>query len=245
MGAGAPLIILHGLFGASDNWLSIGKRLSENYKIYLLDQRNHGNSFHSDSFTYDDLANDLLQFINSKSLKTPIIIGHSMGGKAAMKLAVKNAAMIKKLIVVDIAPKYYPVHHQHIIDALKSIDLKKIKSRSDADEALAVHFDNKVLRQFLLKNLSRESDDYSWKINIPAIEENLENIGEGLEKGETYDGKALFINGTLSDYVTEDDFPLIKTHFPSVIIKSISAGHWVHAEKPEEFLKLIYEFLSK
>lgn len=246
MGEGAPLIILHGLFGSTDNWLSVGKELSQDYKVYLIDQRNHGDSPHSPSFTYADMASDLNEFISEHEIKEPVIIGHSMGGKTVMKFALSYPDLLKKLIVVDIAPRHYPVHHDVILRGLQAIDVGALKTRREADATLAEYVPELGVRQFLLKNLGRNTEGgYEWKINLPVISEKIENVGEGLQEGDRFEKPTLFINGAASGYIKEADKPLIQQIFPKSEVKTIEgAGHWVHAEKPEEFTDIVRTFLK-
>lgn len=246
LGEGKPLIILHGVFGSSDNWLTIGRKLSENRKVYLIDQRNHGDSPHSDEFTYEAMAQDLSQFIKDHSIDNPIIIGHSMGGKTAMYFAVKHPDLFEKLVVVDIAPKAYPVHHQTILEGLSSINLSELKSRGDAEKQLAAYVPEKPVRQFLLKNLTRdENKNFTWKINLPVIKEKIDQVVVGLEPNLSCDKPTLFIRGKNSGYIADEDNITIMNFFPNSEVKTIhGAGHWVHAEKPEEFLNTITDFIN-
>lgn len=245
IGAGQPLIILHGLFGSSDNWLSTGKILSENYEVYMVDQRNHGQSPHSDEFNYPAMAADLKHFIKTNAIPNPIIIGHSMGGKVAMEYAIQNTADWDKLVVVDIAPKSYPVHHDAILEGLNSLNLEELRSRSDADRHLAQFVPEIGVRQFLLKNLSRTNEGFEWKINLPVITSNIETIGAATSSNNTTDKEVLFINGALSNYVKHEDHKLIKEIFTNAQIASVeNAGHWVHAEKTEEFIRVLLDFLN-
>lgn len=244
-GEGKPLIILHGLFGSADNWLTIAKDLAEhNYQIFLVDQRNHGDSPHSDEFNYSAMAADLNEFIETHQLERPLILGHSMGGKTVMKFAVNYADKWDKIIVVDIGPKAYPVHHDVILKGLKSIDLPNIKSRGDADKQLSEYVKDMGTRQFLLKNLARDKQGgYKWKINLPVIDKNIENVGEGLEEPLAIEKEVLFIRGEKSDYIIDQDIILINQIFPNSEVKTIKgAGHWVHAEKPKEVEELMLEF---
>jgi esterase len=245
LGTGNPIVILHGLFGSSDNWLSIAKELANTHSIYLLDQRNHGQSPHSDTFDYSTMANDLEEFIDEHEIENPVILGHSMGGKTAMEFAVKNPDKWSKLIVVDIAPKTYSVHHDQILEGLNSLDLKTINSRNEADERLSKWVPEMGVRQFLLKNLSRDNIGFSWKINLPVISKNIEIIGEGLSKRLSKAKPTLFIRGSNSNYIMDSDFELIEQYFPSAKIETVeNAGHWIHAEQPEEFLNIVNQFLK-
>lgn len=245
-GEGKPLIILHGLFGSSDNWLSIAKELENEYKVYLVDQRNHGSSPHSDDFTYEAMAADLAGFMEEHNIEDPIVMGHSMGGKTAMQFALSYSDLLQKLIVVDIAPRYYKPHHQAILEGLQSIDVENLKSRSEADKALAKHVQELGVRQFLLKNLGRnEQGGYEWKINLPVISEKIENVGQAIEENTSFEKPVLFINGATSGYLKERDEEMINKLFPQARIQTIEgAGHWVHAEKPEEFVEVVRSFIK-
>ncbi|MEQ8626411.1 alpha/beta fold hydrolase [Ekhidna sp.] len=246
LGEGDPLIIMHGVFGSSDNWQTLGKVFAENFKVYLVDLRNHGNSPHSDEFDYDVMVKDVVELMDDEGLKKAHILGHSMGGKVAMHLATQHADRVDKLIVVDIAPKYYPPHHQQIFEGFHSVDLDNLENRKDADEQMAKVISNFGVRQFILKNLDRKKDgSFGWKLNIDAIERAIENVGEGIEGDVSFDGTTLFIAGSKSDYITEEDHDLIREHFPKALIASVKdAGHWVHAEKPKELGEMVMEFLS-
>ncbi|QSE97957.1 alpha/beta fold hydrolase [Fulvivirga lutea] len=246
LGEGQPLIILHGLFGSSDNWLSIAKLLAEDYHVYSVDQRNHGQSPHSDDFDYPTMAKDLSDFIDQHEIEDPIIIGHSMGGKVAMQYAVNNPQNWQKLIVVDIAPKSYEVHHDQILEGLNSLDLDNLKSRGDADKELSEYVPELGVRQFLLKNLNRDNSGFSWKINLPVLTKNIEIIGAGLDGRLSESKPVLFINGEKSGYIKEKDYSLIDEKFPGATVVTIKdAGHWVHAEKPEEFMETLTAFLNQ
>lgn len=246
LGEGTPVIVLHGLFGSSDNWLTLAKKLAEKNKIYLLDLRNHGNSFHKERFNYQVMAGDVLNFMAEHSLEKSIIIGHSMGGKVAMTLALNNPEKVQKLIVADISPAQYPLRHDAIIESLRDVDLEKVKSRQDAEEQLSATISEKEVRQFLLKNLIRNKEGgYSWKINLPAIDKSIDKIGEPMDINLRFNGPTLFIKGENSNYIRDQDHNLIKKLFPNYFFKEIeNAGHWIHAEKPEEFLKVVDDFIN-
>jgi len=245
-GQGHPLIILHGLFGSSDNWFSLAKVFVEQFSVYLVDQRNHGQSSQSDEFNYQLLAEDLYLFIQEHHLKKPHIIGHSMGGKTAMNFAVKYPDLLSKLIVVDIVPKSYPVHHDHILDGLDAIDVNTLTSRNEADLILSRHVPEPDVRQFLLKNLYRTSEGkFQWRVNLKAIDNHIEEIGAGMQYSGTFSGPTLFINGTRSNYFKPGDEDLIQSIFPSAQIITLDTGHWVQAEKPKEFAETAISFLMK
>jgi len=244
-GHGEPLIILHGLFGSSDNWFTLAKTFSQHYTVYLPDQRNHGQSPHSPTMNYQALAEDLHEFVEEHHLSSPAVIGHSMGGKAAMNYAVKYSENIGKLIVVDIVPKSYPVHHDAILDGLEAIQLKTLVSRGAADQTLSEYVPELDVRQFLLKNLSRNNDgSFAWKINLPAIEQNIEALGEGMVYSGKHDGPCLFIRGEKSNYYKEGDEERIRRLFPNAEFATMNTGHWVQAERPEEFAQVVSKYLA-
>jgi pimeloyl-ACP methyl ester carboxylesterase len=213
--------------------------------VYTIDQRNHGQSPHSDAFDYKILAQDLENFVVEQNIEKAIVIGHSMGGKTAMNLAIKNPALIEKLIVVDIVPKRYPVHHDHILDGLTAIPLESIQSRSEAETILAEYVEEADVRQFLLKNLSRNSEGkFVWRINLPAIEHHIEAIGAGMQFEGTYTKPTLFIKGARSSYFKEGDDETILQYFPKAQIVTVDTGHWVQAENPKAFVEVVNNFLN-
>lgn len=247
MGEGQPMIILHGVFGTSDNLQTFGKQLAEHYQVFLVDQRNHGLSPHSKEFDYQVMAEDLHEFIKSHQLKNPIILGHSMGGKVAMFFATQHPDKFDKLIVVDIAPRAYPVHHQQILKALGVVKIDEISSRKEAEEQMKPYIADFGVRQFLLKNLKRSEDNkgFAWKLNLSVIRDNIEKIGEGIEEKVQVDKPVLFVRGEKSDYIREEDETRIKKIFPSARIVTIKkAGHWVHAEQPEALFEEVSHFLE-
>jgi len=238
MGSGQPLLILHGLFGSLDNWQTHGKKLAEYFEVFLIDQRNHGKSEWSEEFNYDIMAEDLREFIEDHNLDDVILIGHSMGGKTIMRYAQQYPERISKMIVVDMGVKSYPIHHDRIIEGLKSIDLSKVKSRGEAREQLSGYIENKSIRQFLLKNLYwKEKGQLAWRINIEVLERELEAITEALPEKESLT-EVLFISGGQSNYILTSDYDQIRRYFPLADFHVIQkAGHWIHAEAPEEFIE--------
>jgi pimeloyl-ACP methyl ester carboxylesterase len=241
---GKPLVILHGLLGTLDNWMTLGKAFAnEGFKVYMVDQRNHGKSPHSTDWDYEIMANDLQDFLDQQFIADPIIIGHSMGGKTVMKHAQLYPTAVEKYIVVDISPRHYEPHHQHILAGLRSIDLSALKSRKDADEALEVYVKGFGERQFLLKNLDRTSEGYSWKCNLPVITEKISNVGESQFTEDKIEVPTLFIRGDKSQYIMDDDITLIQRMYTDVQFVTIAeAGHWVHAEQPKEFFQVVKDF---
>lgn len=245
---GPPLVVLHGLFGSSENWMSIAKTLSEDYQIYALDLRNHGQSPWSEAWDYEVMGQDISEFVASQNLKNFYLLGHSLGGKVAMHYACQYGKIegLEKLIVVDISTRAYPVQHNYILEALKSIDLAALKGRKEADEALKNAIPEMGVRQFLLKNLQRQEDNaFAWQINLKVIDEKIENVGKALPQGFKFEKPTLFIKGADSNYIKSDELDTFKQYFPAATLSTIAkAGHWVHAERPADFTEVLTEFLS-
>lgn len=246
-GQGDPIIILHGLFGTLDNWQTIGKKLAEHFSVYLIDQRNHGRSPHHPAFNYSLMAEDLKTFMESQWMYKAHIIGHSMGGKTAMQFAMDYPDMVDRLVVVDIGPKAYEGGHQTIFEALNHLDLTTLDNRKTADSELATRIEEFGVRQFLLKNLRREkAGGYQWKMNLDAIQKNYPAILSAIPLTDTFEAESLFIRGGLSKYIEDEDWPNILTYFPNAHLKTVEqSGHWVHAEAPEELLKMVLDFLEE
>ena len=238
------IIIIHGLFGNATNWNNIAKKLNENFNVMTIDCRNHGNSFHAPSMTHIEMAMDTLKLIDSKHIKAPLVIGHSMGGKIAMTLSLIKPKQIQKQIIVDIAPKNYPPHHESIINALLSVNLDTFNSRSEISSALKSKIPNQALRNFLLKNLS-QSKPLKWTINIQSIAKNYKSIMDWPKQFHNQSTKVptLFIKGTLSNYINEDDYQLIQNTFTNFELMPIKASHWVHTDQSELFVKTVNDFL--
>jgi esterase len=245
-GNGQPLIIIHGLFGMSDNWNSLGKIFSKNYNVHLVDLRNHGRSFHDEIFTFEAISKDLKNYITHHNLEKPIILGHSLGGKVAMHFCFKNKSLVSKLIVVDIAPKTYNIDfHRNILSTLIDLQLNTFKSRNEIDLALSSSIKDSAIRFFLMKNIYRNASGFfAWRFNIKVLLNKIENIQDANFLIGTINTPTLFIKGTKSDYITKEDELLIQNHFNNVIIKEIqNSGHWVHAEQTNLFNKEVLNFL--
>ncbi len=247
LGSGEPLLILHGFFGMGDNWKTLANKFSSDFQVHIIDHRNHGRSFHSEDFSYELMVEDLLYYISYYKLSKVNILGHSMGGKVGMLFAVEFSEKVNKLIVADIAPKYYPLHHQFIFKALHSVDFSVIKSRNEIDEILKNHISESRIRQFLLKNVYRKTkDSFAFRINLQSLTDNVEEVGEALPLFTQFEGETLFLRGENSDYILREDEVLIKDHFPNSYIETITrAGHWLHAENPNDFFNIIIRFLKK
>jgi pimeloyl-ACP methyl ester carboxylesterase len=246
LGKGEPLIVLHGFLGMGDNWKTLALKFSDTYEVHLVDQRNHGRSFHDDDFSYEDMVEDLLRYIESKNLNRVTILGHSMGGKTGMLFAVEHPDLVNKLIVADIAPRFYPLHHQHILEALNAVDFEKVTLRNDIEEIFKKHISEMGVRQFLLKNVYRNSEGkLSYRFNLEALEAQIDEVGVALPSRSVFEGPVLFLKGENSGYIGPDDEGLIHAHFPTSEIISISnSGHWLHAENPVDFYNNVVRFLG-
>lgn len=245
-GQGPPLIILHGLLGASGNWHTLNSRVfAQHFEVFALDQRNHGRSPHSPVFDYPTLAADVRDFMDQQGIIQAHLLGHSMGGKTAMQFALTCPDRLQKLIVVDIAPRAYAPRHTVIFDALRSLDLTRLGSRKEIDDALATTIPEAAVRQFLMKNLERDGQGaYRWKMNLDALYQNYDQISRGLAHEGSYEGPTLFVRGGRSDYIQDTDRDTILHHFPKAEHITIpEAGHWVHAEAPGPFADAVLSFL--
>ncbi len=247
IGEGKPFVILHGFLGMGDNWKTLGKKISEHgFQVHLVDQRNHGRSFHSDGFNYDLMSIDLFNYCNAFNLSNIILLGHSMGGKTAMLFGAKHPELIHKLIIADIAPKYYPLHHQDILDGLYNLDFEILKSRNEIDKELGIYIPENSVRVFLLKNLYwKEKEKLGLRINLDVLINNASEIGKELSEKFIFFGDTLFLKGEKSNYIIPKDEIRIKKQFPNSIIREISnSGHWLHAENPDEFLSKVLKFIK-
>jgi pimeloyl-ACP methyl ester carboxylesterase len=244
-GEGNPLIILHGFLGSLDNWQSIAKELAANYKVFILDVRNHGKSFHDNKHDYASMIADVHHFIEHLGLSEVTLLGHSMGGKIAMSFALKYPFLVTKLIVVDIAPKIYQPGHEDILHALSKVNPKELKSRQEALDIISTYIHDPSVVQFLLKNLDRLGDGtFGWKMNLPVLIDQYKEMLDFPLKG-LYDGATLFLKGEKSDYILPSDEENIFILFPNAKIVSIKdAGHWVHAENPVDFISETSIFLK-
>ncbi|MGB4846503.1 MAG: alpha/beta fold hydrolase [Saprospiraceae bacterium] len=247
LGSGPPLIILHGLFGMLDNWRTIARMLEDKYQCILVDLRNHGRSPHDDEMNYQVMTEDVLELMNDLHIEHTYMMGHSMGGKVAMLFALTYPEKVDKLIVVDIAPKEYPIHHAAEIEAIESVDPAILENRTEAEELLRKKLgDDQATIQFLLKNLSRKSEGgFEWKANMPVLISNYDKLMEGIVKPGTFDKPVLFISGQMSDSIRDEDLPDILTLFPSARLSTVpNAAHWVHADQPELLKNEVLAFID-
>ncbi|OUS00353.1 alpha/beta hydrolase [Flavobacteriales bacterium 33_180_T64] len=247
IGQGQPFIILHGFIGMGDNWKTLGNKFSDaGFEMHLVDQRNHGRSFHYDEFNYEVLAEDLMAYYEEHQLENSILLGHSMGGKTAMLFATLYPELVSKLLVADISPRFYPVHHDAILAGLSALDFSEIKSRGAADALLSQYVQEVGTRLFLLKNLYWiEKGQLALRINLEVLKRHVSEVGEALPIHSKFENPTLFLRGDKSEYVMQTDEQLIKQHFPLANIETIrNAGHWLHAENPNDFYEAVINFVT-
>ena len=247
-GSGQPLIILHGLFGQSDNWNTLAKRFAEKgFHVFTIDQRNHGLSPHSNVWDYQSMAMDLKEFIETHQLQNVILLGHSMGGKTVMFFEQLFPHFAEKLIIADIAPRVYEPHHDAVLKALNAVDFSEINTRKEAEEILGKYITDFGTKQFLLKNIYWREDEtkqMAWRFNLETITKEYNNIGVVVPPFLS-NTKTLFIRGEKSDYISDNDMIDIRHRFSNVDLKTIAnSGHWVHAEQPEAFFNCVMEFIA-
>lgn len=246
-GSGRPLVILHGLFGCADNWHTLARRMEGKRRLIAADLRNHGRSPHSDEFTFPAMAADVQELLDELDLGRADILGHSLGGKVAMELALEHPERVERLIVVDIAPKRYAPHHVELKDAMLALDLSRVSSRREAERELAKRVENRSVRLFLLKNLTvGEDGSYRWQLNLEGINRSFHETGAPIAEGRRFDGPTLFLRGGRSGYIElPEDEALIHRLFPQAEMNTIDgATHWVHAERPDAVIEAIEGFLS-
>ena len=243
-GNGQPLVTLHGLLGSLDNWHTLSRIFAGSFRALAVDQRDHGRSPNSDLFTHDAMAEDLAELLDHLKIPSVHLLGHSMGGKTAMQFALSYASRVNRLIVVDIAPRGYPRLHDEILDALASVNLSASASRQQVDEALSKRIPDFAERQFLMKNLTKDSAGaFTWKAHLRAIQRNYAEITREIKSAVPFSGPTLFVKGDRVDYVLESDIPMIKKLFPNAHIVGVDAGHWIHAEVPTVFADIVMSFL--
>jgi len=245
---GPPLIILHGLFGSARNWQGIAKQLSDRFSVYTVDLRNHGSSAHADSMDYRSMAADVLFFMQQQGIDSAVLIGHSMGGKVAMQLALSNPERFERLVVVDIAPVAYKHNFDDVLEGLYHVPVDSIKSRKEADQYLAEKITTLSLRQFLLQNLVTNSEGaYQWRVNLTGIEQSMPAIMDfSSVMDETFSKPSLFINGGQSSYLSARYRPAATKLFPQALFQTVDgAGHWPHVESPLEFMAFLNAFLKR
>lgn len=246
-GEGRPVLIFHGLFGMSDNWQSFARQMADNgYQVITADLRNHGLSPHNDDHDYFSMAADVVELIADLNLYQPVVIGHSMGGKMSLSLINNFKGLVAKAVVIDIAPYQYPVHHREIINTLLSIDLSKITRRSEAEKIMNDAIDDYGTKQFLLKNLHwKTPEQMDWRFNLKTLNAQIEEVGAATWPTVLVDTPLLFVKGGNSGYIEDTRFSEIKSWYPNAqFVKVDGAGHWVHAEKPNELLTEVLKFIE-
>jgi pimeloyl-ACP methyl ester carboxylesterase len=244
-GQGRPLTILHGLFGSLENWRALSRAFAQSFRVFALDLRNHGRSPHSEVFNYHAMTEDVREFLQRHDLPSAQVIGHSMGGKVAMQFALTYPDQVDKLVIVDIAPKVYPPSHDDVFTGLFAVNPPQIRSRQEADTTLTPYLPDLALRQFLLKNLERdEAGSFRWRINLDGIHRNYHEMLKTFTPEGTFTKPTLFIRGANSGYIRDHDLVTIREVFPAAQLTTIpNAGHWVHAEAPQEFARIVMNFL--
>ncbi len=242
---GPPLVIIHGFLGMGDNWHLLAQQYAKDFSVYVMDMRNHGKSPHSDKFSLPLMVDDIIETLDNEGINKVNIIGHSMGGKVGMLMALENSSRVEKLVVADIAPKAYPRGHEDVFSALHRINLETLQTRTEVDNLMAQDLPEFSTRQFLLKNLTRdENGNFIWKMNLPVLEMYYNNMSIEIE-GSAYYDPTLFIRGSKSKYILDSDLDMIEKLFPNYILETIEdAGHWLHADKPEEFYEVVNSFLK-
>lgn len=246
MGDGPALIILHGLFGSLDNWATLGRSWADAYSVYLVDLRNHGKSPHTDTHTIPDMVADLVGFIQEHQIEKPVVMGHSMGGKVVMEMALEHSDLIGGLIIVDIGPHGYSRGHDDIFEGIHSLALEDVSTRQEIEEQLSESIRNRAVVLFISKNIDRTKSGFRWKINVDVLEKDYEHVIKPIEPGRTFDGRVLLLRGERSNYVEPQHHETLREFFPNVQIVTIEeASHWVHADKPEEVDQRVRDFMDE
>ena len=246
-GEGPALVILHGLFGNLDNWQTLARKWADHYQVILVDLRNHGRSPHADEMTYQLMAQDVAETLETLGIDECYLLGHSMGGKAAMQAALTYPTLVTKLVVVDMATRQYGRGHNDVFAALHALVPAALEDRREAEEQMKPYMQDAGVRMFLLKNLARDSEEgFRWRMNLEVLDRDYDNLIAPVGTlGQTYAGPALFIRGGKSDYIQDEDWPGVLKHFPHATLATVrGAGHWVHAEEPEELFTLVRTFLA-
>ncbi len=245
-GAGAPLVLIHGLFGSLENLGGIARVLAESATVYSLDLPNHGRSPHRDSMDLPSMAKDVAQWMAAQGLESARFVGHSLGGKVAMELALQEPARVESLVVMDIAPSHYGAHHNDVFAGLHAVALQTLQSRKDAERIMTPYVPEPAVRSFLLKNIVRDTQGaFAWRMNLPVIYANYSKLVSANSQGATCEGGVLFLKGGDSDYIGEKNREDILSRFPNAKVKVVAnTGHWLHAEKPALVAKLIQQFLD-
>jgi pimeloyl-ACP methyl ester carboxylesterase len=246
-GDGRPLVILHGFLGSSENWRAMRKRFATTYKVFSVDQRNHGSSPHSSTMNYGVMTEDLREFLAEQGLSEVFLLGHSMGGKVAMQFASASPAAIEKLVLVDIAPKAYPPAQRPLLQAMQNLELRGLKTYGEAEAALGATISDPALRKFVVKNLTRDRNgEFHWRIGLDSLAANYDQLIQAPPMSNSFDKTTCFIHGGLSRFIDDQDFAAIRKYFPRAEFHTVAnAGHWVHIDAPEEFHRIVDEYLRR
>jgi pimeloyl-ACP methyl ester carboxylesterase len=246
-GEGRPLVVLHGFLGSSDNWRAMRKRFAATYKVFCLDLRNHGSSPHSTSMNYGVMADDLREFLLDQGLSQVSLLGHSMGGKVAMQFASESPEAIEKLVIVDIGPKAYPPIHRLLLQAMQTLELSGLKTYGQAEAALGAAIAHSALSKFVIKNLTRDPNGaFQWRIGLDELAANYDELIKAPAILNRFDEPTCFIRGALSRFIENQDFAAIRDYFPLAEFHTVpNAGHWVHINAPEEFHRIVDEYLRR
>lgn len=240
-----PLLILHGFLGSGGNWHTLARRWAQTRPVVVPDARNHGRSFHTDAFGYAEMTDDLAALLDAQNVERIDLLGHSMGGKTAMRFAVEHPHRVRRLVVADISPFASPAQFAPYLDAMAAVDLATVTDRDAVEEALVSAVPSWGVRQFLLKNLVRTREGFRWALNLPVLRAVWQDVGDAVDLHGSFDGPTLFVRGANSPYVTDADWPLVQTRFPNAVLSTISeAGHWLHAEQPDAFFETVEAFLA-
>jgi len=245
-GHGAPLIMLHGFLGSLDNFRTVSKPLTQSHTVYTLDLRNHGRSPHTELMNYPLMAEDVVDFMTGKELMSASLLGHSMGGKIAMQIATSHPGRVSSLVVVDIAPREYRPAQSRMLESMARLDLSRYRSFSEIDAALGPDVRDPATRRLVLKNIRHSEQGFYWKINLPALMTNYVALTRNIEADQVFHKPALFIRGGKSKYIQDEDVGVIRELFPlAEIVLVPEAGHWIHAEAPQEFVRIVENFLKR
>jgi len=246
-GDGRPLVILHGFLGSSENWRAMRKLFATTYKVFSVDQRNHGSSPHSSTMNYSVMTEDLREFLAEQGLSEVFLLGHSMGGKVAMQFASASPAAIEKLVIVDIAPKAYPPAQRLLLQAMQNLELRGLKTYGEAEAALGATISDAALRKFVVKNLTRDRNgEFHWRIGLDSLAANYDQLIQAPAMSNSFDKPTCFIRGGLSRFIDNEDFAAIRKYFPRAELHTVpNAGHWVHIDAPEEFHRIVDEYLRR
>lgn len=248
VGNGPPLLVLHGLFGSSDNWRTVLRPLTDEYTVWFIDLRNHGRSPHTSTHGYPEMVADVLALMDQHGLAQATVLGHSMGGKVAASLALQNPERVRRLVVVDMGLKANPMSHAPQFEAMRAVDLTQATDRRTADAHMAQHEPDHTVRQFLMKSLARHPEGgWHWRLNLDTLQRDYARILAAVAPGKLpYPGPALFMRGEYSGYLPDADWPQVLQLFPQAQLTTVAgAGHWLHAEQPAAFMAQLTAFLRQ